>query len=487
VKAKPPAELMTSIRDTLEALDVPWSEAVAARTQTLQGTQVCQQVSEWFTDAAARSCWIEWNPAQRTRIEDPNFLAHFRRFLMDGLELGYRLRRFRETSARLPDPDVGARNWIPFFEQCLVGEDCCTIRIFLSREQRRKLMSASAQSSGASWDGMLELMAEGLFRELGLVLRPITVSVDDSLASPWFRCEWNDLRLPPQRGLDPGHLLVNDTVDRLSLLQIHEAHEAINPANGVKCATIDAAHGEQAVKAGLTTWTPEFYAVLAIASMLRGAAGSLVNRSLYQLCLLRLREGSPDLVGAVEEVLDPDFVLQILRGLLAEEMSIRNLATILEGALELRASIDVDMNRYITFPPPTGGVFTGSHCRSLSALVPGDYVEFCRWRLRRYISHKYTRGGNTLVVYLLDRRAEDVLRSGDIDAGAQAAIIRAVREEVGALPPLAQTPVILTSMEARKSLRRLVSSEFPHLAVLSYQELSPDLNIQPIARISADF
>jgi type III secretion protein V len=59
-----------------------------------------------------------------------------------------------------------------------------------------------------------------------------------------------------------------------------------------------------------------------------------------------------------------------------------------------------------------------------------------------------------------------------------------VAEEVGGLPPTTQKPVILTTLESRRPLRRLIDVEFPHLAVLSYQELSPDLNIQPIARIS---
>jgi type III secretion protein V len=114
-------------------------------------------------------------------------------------------------------------------------------------------------------------------------------------------------------------------------------------------------------------------------------------------------------------------------------------------------------------------------------------VEFIRARLKRYISHKYSRGGNTLVVYLLDRISEDILAEPNkVDAAAETAIMRAVRDEIGSLPPTAQRPAILTTMQVRSRLRRLVSLEFPHLAVLSYQELSPDMNIQPIARITPD-
>ena len=48
----------------------------------------------------------------------------------------------------------------------------------------------------------------------------------------------------------------------------------------------------------------------------------------------------------------------------------------------------------------------------------------------------------------------------------------------------AQQPVIVTDMELRRFVRKMVELEFSNLAVLSYQELTPELNIQPIGRIS---
>ena len=144
---------------------------------------------------------------------------------------------------------------------------------------------------------------------------------------------------------------------------------------------------------------------------------------------------------------------------------------------------------------------------SLSGPLPGGrwgqvehdtvmLTEYVRAALKRYISHKYTRGQNTLIVYLLDPQIEETVRSSiqHTSSGSYLAlepeitqeILSAVRTEVGSLPPTAQNPVILTTMEIRRYFRKLVELEFPHLAVLSYQELSPDMNIQPIARISLE-
>jgi type III secretion protein V len=47
-----------------------------------------------------------------------------------------------------------------------------------------------------------------------------------------------------------------------------------------------------------------------------------------------------------------------------------------------------------------------------------------------------------------------------------------------------RSPPLLTSFEIRRALRKIIQHEFPRLAVLSYQEVSPDTNIQRITRIS---
>ena len=60
-----------------------------------------------------------------------------------------------------------------------------------------------------------------------------------------------------------------------------------------------------------------------------------------------------------------------------------------------------------------------------------------------------------------------------------------MKNECGHLPPTAQRPVILTAMDIRRYVRKLLEYEFnPPFSVVSYQELSPDLNIQPVSRIS---
>jgi type III secretion protein V len=63
-------------------------------------------------------------------------------------------------------------------------------------------------------------------------------------------------------------------------------------------------------------------------------------------------------------------------------------------------------------------------------------------------------------------------------------LIQAILEKVEELPIATANPVILTTIEVRKKLRNFIERDFPQLAVLCYQELAPELNVQPIARIT---
>jgi type III secretion protein V len=44
-------------------------------------------------------------------------------------------------------------------------------------------------------------------------------------------------------------------------------------------------------------------------------------------------------------------------------------------------------------------------------------------------------------------------------------------------------PVLLTSMDIRRYMRKMIEQELYELAVVSYQELTSEINIQPLAKI----
>jgi type III secretion protein V len=315
---------------------------------------------------------------------------------------------------------------------------------------------------------MVPMMRDGLFYELGVKFPGIRVRGNETdLPDGTYIVMINEIPLV-SGNVSLEKVLVNDTVDRLTLLNI-KGEEAVNPANGSECAWIPAQFAQIAEQAGLTTWDAAGYMVLHLSSILRKNSAEFVGIQEVQNMLEQLEQAFPALVKeVVPKAVSPFQLTDILRRLVEEEISIRDLRSILQALAEW-------------------------------GQVENDTVmltEYVRNALKRYISHKYTRGGNTLVVYLLDPQIEETVRSSiqHTQSGSYLAlepeitqeILTAVRNEVGNLPPTAQNPVILTTMEIRRYFRKLVELEFPHLAVLSYQELSPDMNIQPIARISLE-
>jgi type III secretory pathway component EscV/tetratricopeptide (TPR) repeat protein len=336
---------------------------------------------------------------------------------------------------------------------------------------------------------MLAMMQDGLFYELGIIVPEVHLRTDPDLGAAEFRIRINGVERPPSTGLRHNEFLVNDTVDRLTLLDI-KGREAVNPANGSECAIVEDGEDRARIckKAGLTIWGHQGYLVLELSAEIREAAPRFQTDEVTQFMLDAFAEAFPGLTKAVLGRYTLSQLAQVLRELLDEEISIRDLPSILQSLLSIDGTTDVDLNRFVVFLANTDGLCPASPSGSSSDLKSAKLADFVRMNLRRYISHKYTRGGNILVVYLLDPVIEN--RIADIGARPlteeeHQKLRTAIEKEVGNLPYAANnSPVLLTTFDIRRALRKIIERKFPRLAVLSYQELSPDLNIQPIARVS---
>ena len=129
-------------------------------------------------------------------------------------------------------------------------------------------------------------------------------------------------------------VLVNDTVERLRLLNI-EGEPATNPANGNECAWIDAQFRDVAEQAGLTTWDAAGYMVLHLSSVLRKNGAEFVGIQETMNMLEQLEQAFPALVKeTVPKVVSPFQLTDILRRLIEEEISIRDLRSILQALAE---------------------------------------------------------------------------------------------------------------------------------------------------------
>ncbi|MGQ0506410.1 MAG: type III secretion system export apparatus subunit SctV [Myxococcaceae bacterium] len=324
----------------------------------------------------------------------------------------------------------------------------------------------SRQDGGRFLYELIPFMRDGLFVELGVRYPGVRARGNPGLPPGSYQVQINEVPVVTGQAT-LGHILVNDTVERLKLMNV-AGFDAINPATRQPAAWVPEQHKEMLEAAGLTTWDVPGYIILHLAAVLRRHAREFVGVQESQSMLDQLEKAFPAIVKeVVPKVVNVLKLTDILGRLVEEEISIRDLRGILQALAEY-GQVEAD------------NVMLTEHVRAAQ---------------KRYVSHKYARGTNTLVVYLLDPQIEEAIR-GSIkrtSAGTHLAlepdiaqeIVQAVKNECGHLPPTAQRPVILTAMDIRRYVRKLLEYEFnPPFSVVSYQELSPDLNIQPVARIS---
>ena len=62
-------------------------------------------------------------------------------------------------------------------------------------------------------------------------------------------------------------------------------------------------------------------------------------------------------------------------------------------------------------------------------------------------------------------------------------ILDALEKAAGKYRASTQKPVLLVSMDIRRYVRRLIESKFYELPVMAYQEVTPEISVQPVARI----
>ena len=367
------------------------------------------------------------------------------------------------------------------------------LRRLINVEQGREPISVHDPDMVSNVRESFALMTDGLFYELGIRVPDIRFVSSDDVKENAFALKVQHLVGPPYIGLQPDQLLVNDTPQHLGLLGV-EASEAISPDNNSQCSIIDARHQQAVETAGAKTWDPIGYLILCLARELRQNAWRLLDIEIVENELARLHQAYPELAVTTVETISPELLTRLLRELLSEQISIRDLRSILDRALTFDYVV-TDPTKYVLLDDRLGlheRLSLGDRCSA------ENYAQHVRAGLKRYITDAYTyrRGQSNVLAYLLDPEIEErVLDHLAFEAGTAEKsrltpdeieeLLEAVRSEVSSYPQSAtMLPVILTISAIRRFVREMVATEFPTLAVLAYDELSPDTRIETVSRIT---
>ncbi|MCY4153879.1 MAG: type III secretion system export apparatus subunit SctV [Gammaproteobacteria bacterium] len=268
-----------------------------------------------------------------------------------------------------------------------------------------------------------------------------------------------------QGELLPDMLFYTDNLDQVAMLDIpYQTGEAFLPNRST--IWIEQGHAEMLDKLNLSYFTSAKILTYHLSHILTRYAQDFIGIQETEYLLSQTEQTMPNLTKEAQRVLPIHVIADIFRRVVAENISIRNMRLILEGLVEW-----------------------GQREKDVVLLT-----EYIRSELKRYISHKYSSVQNVLAAYILDQDLEEQIRSAirqtssgnylALDPETTRRIVASVKQAVGDMSQKIHTPVLLTAFDIRRYVRKIVEAELYELAVLSYQDLTPEVTVQPLERIT---
>jgi flagellar biosynthesis protein FlhA len=242
-----------------------------------------------------------------------------------------------------------------------------------------------------------------------------------------------------------------------------EGRETLEPAFQVAAKWIAAARRERALAAGYAVVDQTSVLATHLAEVIKRHAHELLTRLETKRLLDSLTERQPKLVEElVPKLMSLGEVQKVLQQLLREQVSIRDLATILES---LQDTVGTTKN-------------------------PVLFVEAVRQALGRALVRPLLGEDGKLTVVQVDVTVEDQInqafepqasatRSGGLEPSLLRRVVDGLRSFVGDQLS-ASSPVLLCNSPARFHLRRLLEPFLPRLVVLSPAEIPAAVTIQSV-------
>jgi len=292
--------------------------------------------------------------------------------------------------------------------------------------------------------------------ELGIVVPPIRIRDNVQLSPNEYQIKVKGIRIAKFEILTDHVLAINPGY----LDEQLDGFKTVDPAFGLNATWILPTLREVAEAKGFTVVEPGAVIATHLTELVRSSANELVSRQDVQHLIDILKEDYPALVDSiVPEQVSLGTLQKVLQTLLHERVPVRDLATILETISDyIGATKEPD--------------------------VLGEYV---RMALKRQITELYRDQEGKVNVFTIDPSVEQALAESvqntkqglmlAVDPAMAETFLEKMAELVNDIQLAGLSPVCLCSPNIRLALHRLVETKFPGIAVLSYNEIIPDVEV----------
>jgi flagellar biosynthesis protein FlhA len=245
-----------------------------------------------------------------------------------------------------------------------------------------------------------------------------------------------------------------------------EGIDTVEPAFGLPAKWITEKEREKAEVFGYTVVDPPSVIATHLTEVIKEKAYELIGRQDVKMLVDNVKEEYPAVVEEViPKVLSLGEIQKVLSNLLREQISIRDMVTILETLADY-----------------------GNVTRDADLLT-----EYVRQKMSGYITNKYVED-NSLNVVTLDSQVEEIIMNSinktetgsylSIEPNKAQVVLNNTFKTIQKLTSIGEQPIVLTAPIVRLYFKRLTEQMTRDIIVLSYNEIEPSVEVQSVGMVN---
>ncbi|NQS75793.1 MAG: flagellar biosynthesis protein FlhA [Peptococcaceae bacterium] len=324
------------------------------------------------------------------------------------------------------------------------------------------LISLTEEKQGGDLLQRLAAVRRQCAAEMGIYVRPIRIRDNLQLNPGAYSIKLRGIEVASGE-LMPAHYLAMNPLDQEIDIKGISTTE---PTFGLPAWWVSTDERERLEMAGCTVVDNSTVLVTHLTEIIKLNAHELLGRQEVKELLDVVKEKTPVVVEElVPDLLTMGEVQKILQNLLREKVPIRDLAGILEALSDgARASKDADF-----------------------------LTEWARQSLGRTICRQYSGTEGKIAVLTLHPKLEQLLTDSIeqtqigsypvLEPQVASRVFNRLKESAEKLSLQNLPPVLISSSRVRLPLRRLIEKNLPNLAVLSLNEIDPNIEIEVVGTV----
>ncbi|GEP65926.1 flagellar biosynthesis protein FlhA [Clostridium beijerinckii] len=292
--------------------------------------------------------------------------------------------------------------------------------------------------------------------EMGIVVQPIRIRDNLQLKTNEYIVKIRGTMVVSSE-LMPSMLLCMDPTGENSEMP---GIKTIEPTFGLPAVWINKDQREEAEIKGLTVVDPTTVMVTHLTETIKSHSYELLGRQEVKLIV----DNAKEKYSAVVEELIPDLLSigelqKVLQNLLREKVPIKDIVTIMESLAD-----------------------NAKNTRDLEVLT-----EYVRFSLARTICNQVVDENRTITVVTLDTSIEEIIANNTqksvqgsfptVDPDTTTKILTGIKNTIESVYFYNNQPLILVSPNIRPVFRKLIEMVFPHIMVISLNEVPNDVQI----------